>query len=108
MPAITGMLKKRIAKRFGGSSRQALRTVVTSALVAALGFGGMARAATLYWDTDGSTSGNNVTTGANLGGSGIWNAANSNWWDTSVGTLQPWTDGNDAVFWGTAGAVTAS
>ena len=77
-------------------------------LLAALGFGGVARAGTLYWDTDGSIAGNNASTGANLGGSGIWNAANSNWWDTTIGTLQPWTDGNDAVFWGTAGVVTAS
>ena len=77
-------------------------------MLALFGFSGPARAATLYWDTDGSTGGNNASTGANLGGSGIWSTANAHWWDTSLGTLQPWTDGNDAVFWGTAGAVTAS
>ena len=67
-----------------------------------------ARAATLYWDTDGSTAGNNASTGANLGGAGIWSTANANWWNTGLGTPQVWTDGSDAVFWGTAGAVTAS
>src|SRR5436309_8428303 len=67
-----------------------------------------ARGATLYWDTDGSTAGNNASTGANLGGSGAWSGGGVNWWDTSLGTLQPWTDGSDAVFWGTAGTVTAS
>ena len=67
-----------------------------------------ARATTLYWDTDGSTAGNNASTGANLGGSGPWSAADANWWSTSIGTLQVWTDGSDAVFWGTAGTVTLS
>lgn len=99
-------MKKRIAKRTGGSYRNALRTVVTSAILAVLEFGGPARAGTLYWDTDGSTAGNNASTGANLGGSGIWSTANANWWETSLGTLQAWTNGSDAVFWGTAGAVT--
>ncbi|PYJ00408.1 MAG: hypothetical protein DME25_20875, partial [Verrucomicrobia bacterium] len=37
-----------------------------------------ARATTLYWDTDGSTAGNNASTGANLGGSGPWSAADAN------------------------------
>src|SRR5213075_2783165 len=27
---------------------------------------------TVYWDTDASTSGNNTSTGANLGGAGTW------------------------------------
>src|SRR3989442_1757178 len=71
-------------------------------------FYGPAHAGTLYWDTDGSTAGNNASTGANLGGSGIWSTTNANWWDTSLGTLQGWTDGRDAVFWGTAGLATAS
>jgi len=66
------------------------------------------RAATLYWDADGSTAGNSAATGANLGGSGLWSSTNANWWDTSLGTPQFWPDGNDAVFWGTAGAVTVS
>ena len=66
------------------------------------------RADALYWDVDGSTTGNNASTGASLGGSGLWNTANSNWWDTALAPLQPWTDGSDAVFWGTAGAVTLS
>ena len=82
--------------------------MVTSAMLAVSEFGGPARAGTLYWDTDGSTGGNNASTGANLGGSGIWSTADANWWDTSLGTLQAWTDGGDAVFWGTAGAVSAS
>lgn len=38
-------------------------------------FGGPAEAATLYWDTDGSTTGNLAATGANLGGSGVWGAS---------------------------------
>ena len=65
-------------------------------------------AGTLYWDTDGSTTANSASTGANLGGSGNWSIVDANWWDTSLGTPQVWSDGNDAVFWGTAGVVTLS
>ena len=67
-----------------------LRTgaVVTSAMLALSEFGGPARAGILYWDTDGSTGGNNASTGANLGGSGNWSTADANWWDTSLGTPQ--------------------
>jgi autotransporter-associated beta strand protein len=43
-----------------------------------------------------------------LGGAGIWSTGDAHWWDTSLGTPQVWTDRSDAVFWGTAGAVTAS
>jgi autotransporter-associated beta strand protein len=82
--------------------------VVTSALLAISEFSGPSRAGTLYWDTDGSTGGNNASTGANLGGSGIWSSTNANWWSTSLGSPQLWTDGSDAVFWGAPGAVTAS
>jgi autotransporter-associated beta strand protein len=81
---------------------------LTLAMLAVSEFGSPARAATLYWDTDGSTAGNNASTGANLGGSGIWSTGDANWWNTNLGTPQAWKDGSDAVFWGTAGAVTAS
>src|SRR5207244_936151 len=60
-----------------------------------------------YWDTDTSTTGNNSTTGASLGGSGAWSTAAANWWDVSAPTLQPWTDNSDAVFTGAAGTATA-
>src|SRR5262249_38827215 len=36
--------------------------------------------AVLYWDADGTASGNNAVTGAGLGGSGSWDAA-GNWFD---------------------------
>ena len=109
-PSGRGILKRRIANRKAGPSRNGLRTgaVVTSAMLALSEFGGPARAGTLYWDTDGSTAGNNASTGANLGGSGIWSTADANWWATSLGTPQAWTEGSQAVFWGTAGALTAS
>jgi fibronectin-binding autotransporter adhesin len=82
--------------------------LMTFALLAVSQFVGLVQAGTLYWDTDGSTAANNASTGANLGGSGMWSTANANWWDTSLGTPQTWTQGSDAVFWGTAGAVTGS
>jgi len=83
-------------------------SVVTCAMMATFGFTGAAQGAILHWDTDGSMTGNDASTGANLGGSGIWSSVNSNWWNTSFGTPQTWTDGSDAVFWGSAGAVTVS
>ncbi len=82
--------------------------VVTTTVLAISQLTGPARGAIFYWDTDGSITGNNASTGANLGGPGTWSTANANWWDTTLGALQVWTDGSDAVFWGTAGAVTAS
>ena len=93
-----------------GSRTNALRTVVVaiSAMLAVSKFGAPVRAGTLYWDTDGSIAGNNASTGAGLGGSGVWNIANTNWWDISLGTPQAWTSASDAVFWGTAGTVPVS
>src|SRR4051794_21761726 len=87
-------VKTHLANPTQGWCRDALRIalVVTSALVVVLEFANTARAATLYWDTDGSTGGNDMSTGANLGGSGIWSSADANWWVPNLGTPQVWTD----------------
>src|SRR5437016_4579150 len=109
--SVRGFVRNRVPPRhLGGYGVLALRTlaVLSSAVLVLSQFGGVAPAATLYWDTDGSTSGNNASTGANLGGSGIWSTTDTNWWDTSLAILQPWTHGSDAVFWGATGAVTLS
>jgi fibronectin-binding autotransporter adhesin len=82
--------------------------VVASLFFCTAGINGRLSAAILYWDTDASTNGNNTSTGANLGGSGVWSLSATNWWDAGPGTLQSWSDGSDAVFWGTAGAPTVS
>ena len=63
-----------------------------------------ASAADLYWDADASSSGNNTTTGANLGGTGTWGSANN--WFTGSGADVAWSAGSAAVFTGTAGTVT--
>src|SRR5262249_45092501 len=104
------ILKRLIANSAGYSLRNTLRTValVTSTLLAVSEFAAPAWGGTLYWDTDGSTGGNNASTGGNLGGSGMWSSADTNWWNTSLGTLQVWTDRSDAVFWGTAGVISVS
>jgi autotransporter-associated beta strand protein len=91
------------------SSFHGLRAVaVIFATLAVSNLGDPARAATLYWDTDGTTGGNSASSGAGLGGSGTWSAADTNWWSTAPAALQAWTGSSDAVFWGTAGTVTAS
>jgi fibronectin-binding autotransporter adhesin len=59
--------------------------------------------AALYWDADGSASGNNAATGAGLGGTGNWDAAGK-WFDGAADVS--WAAGGDAVFYGTAGTVT--
>jgi autotransporter-associated beta strand protein len=82
--------------------------ILTWAALATAQFSQRARAATLYWDTDGSMVGNNASTGANLGGSGACSTAATNWWDAGLGSLQVWSNGSDGVFWGAPGAVTVS
>jgi autotransporter-associated beta strand protein len=96
------------ANRSGCFFKDARAAALVISAVLSLSELGGARAATLYWDTDGSTAGNNASTGAGLGGSGLWSSTNANWWDISLGAPQFWFDGNDAVFWGTAGAVNVS
>jgi fibronectin-binding autotransporter adhesin len=99
---------QRRANRNGYANALRIVAVVTFATLAVSDFGSPARAGTLYWDADGSTAGNDASAGANLGGSELWSSANANWWNTGLGTLQIWSNGSDALFWGTAGAVTAS
>jgi autotransporter-associated beta strand protein len=60
---------------------------------------------TMYWDSDGSASGNSTATGANMGGAGTWNTS-TNWYNGV--TEAAWASDADAVFWGTAGSVTLS
>jgi autotransporter-associated beta strand protein len=61
---------------------------------------------TVYWDNDASAANNNSTTGAGLGGSGTWDTASSKWYNGASNA--PWAANSNAVFWGTAGAVTVS
>src|SRR5690349_21823987 len=60
--------------------------------------------AVLYWDADGSTAGNNASTGANLGGTAKWEAAGK--WFDGVASDVSWPGATDAVFTGAAGTVT--
>jgi autotransporter-associated beta strand protein len=57
----------------------------------------------VYWDNDGAPAGSRVATGAGTGGTGTWNTS-AKWYNGSADA--PWVDGNNAVFWGTAGTVT--
>ena len=64
-------------------------------------------AAVVYWDADGTAIGNNSSSGAGLGGSGTWNASDSNWWDGSSPSdaAFPGTGTDTAIFTGTGGIV---
>src|SRR4029079_13581084 len=61
-------------------------------------------AGNVYWDNDAAPAGNRVTTGNGLGGTGTWNTSALKWYGGSADV--PWLNGNNAVFWGTAGTVT--
>ncbi len=61
-------------------------------------------AGNVYWDNDGAAAGSRVATGAGTGGTGTWNTSAVKWYNGSADV--PWIDGNNAVFWGTAGTVT--
>src|SRR4051812_47811456 len=67
---------------------------------------GNAPAANRYWDSDLTATGNDATTGAGLGGAGTWDTSTLNWWDGTAASDIAWTDGNTAIFTGTAGLVT--
>ncbi|MFZ4768211.1 MAG: autotransporter-associated beta strand repeat-containing protein, partial [Roseimicrobium sp.] len=64
------------------------------------------KGATLYWDNDGTATGNNIS-GTNLGLSGTWNTSLLNWWD-ATNPLIAWPNlsADTAIFKGTAGRVT--
>jgi len=99
--------KKRKGPRF---SRQFIKRlsswlVLSTALTIAV-----RSASTLFWDTDGSATGNS-TTGAGLGGTGTWdNTATSDWWLPPNANLQAWNNGggDTAVFAGVPGTVTVA
>lgn len=64
-----------------------------------------AKAANLYWDADGSTVGNNISTGSGLGGASSWDAAATRWFDGT--TAVAWDNANFDVanFLGSGGVV---
>ena len=67
--------------------------------------------ATLYWDADGIAANNNITTGAGLGGSGVWRTGGTaNWFNPTTKTNVAWagTATDTAVFFGTVGTVSVS
>src|SRR4051812_12226532 len=97
--------------------RSARRWMVLSAAVGMVispAFDAMrARAATLYWDADGTASGNGINTinsagtGVGLGGTGLWDTTSSLWWDgTNPDMVWANTTGDTAIFAGNAGLVT--
>jgi autotransporter-associated beta strand protein len=67
-----------------------------------------AKAANLYWDADQVASGNTVSTGAGLGGSGTWDTTALEWFDGTTNVA--WSNGalDEAYFTGAAGTATLS
>lgn len=61
--------------------------------------------ATLYWDPDGNPANNDLVFGTGLGGAGTWDTTTAGKWVDATNTPVTWSNGNDAVLFGTAGAV---
>src|SRR5438067_1623347 len=95
---VTSEGRMRKSRKLKAISASALAFPVLAALVPA------ARAATLYWDADGSATGDNTGTGAGLGGSATWSATSTNWFNGA--SVVAWTAGSDAIFEGTGGTTT--
>lgn len=83
------------------SRRRCAPLLIASALLAILPLPSFAA---LYWDADGSAAGNNIATGAGLGGTGNWDAA-GRWFD-GISSDVSWPGSADAVFTGSTGTVT--
>jgi fibronectin-binding autotransporter adhesin len=83
------------------------RFTSVAALCGAL-LAGAGKAATYFWDADGSSTGNSLL-GAGLGGSGTWDTSTPNWWNGATADLA-WPNlvspGDTAIFGGSAGTVT--
>jgi fibronectin-binding autotransporter adhesin len=96
------MITETKSHKAAGTKSYKLSLAVASG-VAALLVASSARAATYTWDNSGAaTSGNLVTDG-----SGTWSTSNNNWWNSTTGTDQAWTNntpGDTAVFGATPGA----
>lgn len=82
-------------------------SVLGLAVLSAFSSSPFVHAASLYWDSDAAGTGNSITAGTGLGGSGNWDTLLGNWWSGSGTIDTTWTNGtNTAVFWGpTAGTV---
>jgi autotransporter-associated beta strand protein len=59
----------------------------------------------LYWDPDGNSGNNNLTTGAGLGSTGTYSWTTSGAWVNASNQRCDWSSGAEAVFWGAAGTV---
>ena len=61
-----------------------------------------------FWDADGSPNGNDPNTGANLGGTGVWNTSLVNWFDGINSREVAWgnANSNSANFAGVGGTIT--
>ncbi len=96
-------MNKRTLRRAAKEAQFLAVTLLVGCLMA-----GNARAATYYWDgADNDPSGNNASTGAGLGGNGVWDTVTPAWWD-GVSADVPWVNSfnNFAVFTGAPGIGT--
>ena len=64
-----------------------------------------AKAANLYWDNDATAPGNNISTGAGLGGAGTWDTTASEWFNGTDNSVWSNSGLDVAYFTGTAGTV---
>ncbi|HWA96904.1 MAG TPA: autotransporter-associated beta strand repeat-containing protein, partial [Pirellulales bacterium] len=106
-PVVRVFPSRRTIRRLVNRVRIAATWVVIAG-VSVAGVPAEVLAAPFYWDSDASASGNNASTGAGLGGSGLWDTTTANWWDgVSVTNDNVWNNAgiDTAIFTGTGGTV---
>ncbi|MEY4445497.1 MAG: hypothetical protein RL444_610 [Verrucomicrobiota bacterium] len=65
-----------------------------------------AKAANLYWDSDATAAGNNISNGTGLGGAGTWDTSSLEWFNGTDNVAWSNSALDIAFFTGTAGTVT--
>lgn len=65
-----------------------------------------AKAANLYWDSDATAAGNNISNGTGLGGAGTWDTSELEWFNGTDNVAWSNSALDVAYFTGTAGTVT--
>src|SRR5690349_5300150 len=69
--------------RCGRASLMKTAVVTAAPIVAVAACLRWSAASDSYWDADTVAAGNSASTGSNLGGTGTWDVATTNWWDGS-------------------------
>src|SRR5437773_4409577 len=91
------------ARKVAGRRLLRAAMMASPAVLAAIGLSSHARAASLYWDSNGNTAGAGATPNGTWGSDAFWNGALD-----GTGAVGPWVDGSVAVFSAGSDATSSS